>query len=140
MWSRPAAALCLCCCQSHLMHQPQTISESQSPQMAIPSGFSTNQPLLPSVTRGPSPNRRLALSPREDQTAAAWPEDHPSPSSHMLFPSHLYSDVHGRVAFVNFGRQAGNQWQSCGEKFILSSASIQGPVVWTKYIYVSFIL
>lgn len=78
---------------------------------------------------GPSPNRRVALSPREDQTAAAWPEDHPSPSSHTLFPSHLYSDVHGRVAFVNFGRQAGNQWPSCGEKFILSSASIQGPVV-----------
>lgn len=61
--------------------------------MAIPGSF--QQPastlLCPS---GPSPNHRLAVSPREVQTAAVWLQDHPCPSSHTLelFPSHLYPD------------------------------------------------
>lgn len=78
LWNQPDAAVCLCCCRSHLMHQPQTIFESQSPQMAVLSVF--HQPasslFWPS---GPSLNHHVALSPRKDQAAAAWPEDHPCP-------------------------------------------------------------
>lgn len=78
LWNQPNAAACLCCCRSHLMHQPQTIFESQSPQMAVLSVF--HQPasslFWPS---GPSLNHHVALSPRKDQAAAAWPEDHPCP-------------------------------------------------------------
>lgn len=81
------AESCLPYSRSHLKRRPQ------SPQMAIPGSF--QQPasalLCPS---GPSLNHRLALSPREVQTAAVWLQDHPCPSSHTLelFPSHLYSD------------------------------------------------
>lgn len=55
---------------------------------------SSNRPLPSSAPSGPSPNHRLALSPREVQRAAARPQDHPCPSSHtlQLFPTHLYSD------------------------------------------------
>ena len=106
LWSRPEAAVRLCSWRSHLMHWPQTVSEWQSHQMAIPSGFPPPASSL-RCPSGPSPNHRLALSPSplsagEDQTAAALLEDHPCPSSHTaIFSTPIFS-WHGRVAFVNF--------------------------------------
>lgn len=75
---------------SHLKHRPQ------SPQMAVPGSFQqlASALLCPS---GPSPNHRLALSPRAVQAAVVWLQDHPCPSSHTeLFLSHLYSDLMDR--------------------------------------------
>lgn len=67
---------------------------------------------------GLSPNHRLALSPKEDQTSAASPNNpvsHPTPK---LFSAHPHSDLHGGVTFVNFVCRAGNRLPSCGERLI----------------------
>lgn len=117
LWTRPEAASRLPFCLLRLMRRPQTIAESQSPEMAIPQRFPPISILPPLPLRAPYLTAvLLSLAGKIKRLR----RNRPSPSSHMLFPSHLYSDVHGRADFVNFGCRGGNEWPPCGEKFVRS--------------------
>lgn len=124
--------------QRQLSMSPSVSSHAQTTDrlwMAVPSDG--NPQRFPStsflyiMSLGPLHLTTVLLFLREDQSVAVWPEVHPCPSSHILFPAHPYSDLHGRVAFVNFGCQVDNQWTSCGKKFMwLSFWSISLDLKW----------
>lgn len=64
--------------------------------MAIPSSF--QQPASGLLCPlGPSPNHRLAVSPREVQTAAVW-QDHPCPTLWSYF-HHKYIQMDKQICF-----------------------------------------
>lgn len=123
---------CLPYGRSHLKRRPQ------SPQMAIPGSFQQPASALPCPS-SPSPNHCPALSPREVQTAAVWPQDHPCPSSHSLelFPSHLYSDEQADLLLSTLVTRLETRGCHVGRCscFMIPSASIQGPVAQPRHIY-----
>lgn len=118
LWSGPEAAQRLCSCLPHLMHRPQTLNgrplgwQSQAVSFhQLPLSSVPEAPHLTTVSLS-LPGKIKQLLPCQ------WtiPVPHPTCS---LFSAHPYADVHGRVAFVNLGCQAGNRWPSCGEKCML---------------------